>query len=69
MCAEIGRDPALITRSIILHVSYEDPGRTRAAIAEAVGAGFQHIVLALSAPFPQNVAQWVAGELISSVSP
>jgi alkanesulfonate monooxygenase SsuD/methylene tetrahydromethanopterin reductase-like flavin-dependent oxidoreductase (luciferase family) len=69
LCAEIGRDPASITRSIILHVSYEDPGRTRAAIAEATDAGFQHIVLALSAPFPQNVAQWVASELISGVRP
>jgi alkanesulfonate monooxygenase SsuD/methylene tetrahydromethanopterin reductase-like flavin-dependent oxidoreductase (luciferase family) len=68
LCAEIGRDPASITRSVILHVSYEDPGQTRAAIAEAVGAGFQHIVLALSAPFPEKVAQWVASELISGVS-
>lgn len=68
LCAEIGRDPATITRSIILHVSYEEPGQTRAAIAEAAAAGFQHIVLALSAPFPENVAQWVASELISGVS-
>ena len=28
-CAEIGRDPASITRSIILPVSYDDPGLTR----------------------------------------
>ena len=34
-CAEIGRDPAEITRSLPLPVSYDDPGRTRDAIARA----------------------------------
>ena len=64
-CAEIGRDPASITRSLVLPVSYDEPGRTRDAIAAAVGAGFGHIVLSLPAPYPENVAQWVADEVIS----
>jgi alkanesulfonate monooxygenase SsuD/methylene tetrahydromethanopterin reductase-like flavin-dependent oxidoreductase (luciferase family) len=64
-CTEIGRDPASITRSIILPVSYDHPGSTRDAIAEAVDAGFQHIVLGLSAPYPGNVARWVTNELIN----
>ena len=34
-CAEIGRDPASITRSIHLPVSYDEPGRTRDAIGAA----------------------------------
>ena len=34
-CAEIGRDPASITRSIVLPVSYDDPGQTRDAATEA----------------------------------
>ena len=63
-CAEIGRDPASITRSIHLPVSYDHPGSTRDAIAEATGAGFRHIVLGLAAPYPQNVARWVADEII-----
>ena len=63
-CAEIGRDPASITRSLILPVSYDEPGRTRETIAEGVGAGFRHIVLSLPAPYPENVAQWVADEVI-----
>jgi alkanesulfonate monooxygenase SsuD/methylene tetrahydromethanopterin reductase-like flavin-dependent oxidoreductase (luciferase family) len=63
-CAEIGRDPASITRSLILGVSYADPGSTRAAIAEAVGAGFGHIVLSLPAPYRDNVARWLADEVI-----
>ncbi|MBN6042176.1 LLM class flavin-dependent oxidoreductase [Amycolatopsis sp. 195334CR] len=67
-CAEIGRDPAEITRSIFLPVSYERPGETRAAIAEATGAGFEHIVLGLAAPYPAGVARWVADELITSAA-
>jgi len=64
-CAEIGRDPASITRSLVLPVSYDEPGRTREAIAAAVGAGFRHMVLSLPAPYPENVAQWVTDEVIS----
>jgi alkanesulfonate monooxygenase SsuD/methylene tetrahydromethanopterin reductase-like flavin-dependent oxidoreductase (luciferase family) len=63
-CAEIGRDPASITRSMHLPVSYDHPGTTRDAIAEATGAGFGHIVLGLASPFPGNVARWVAAEII-----
>ncbi|MDR8411406.1 LLM class flavin-dependent oxidoreductase [Nonomuraea sp. 3-1Str] len=65
-CAEIGRDPASITRSIHLPVSYEQPGITRDAIGEAIDAGFRHIVLGLPAPYPADVARWVADELITT---
>ena len=64
-CAEIGRDPAEITRSVTQPVSYDDPGGTRDSIAAAVEAGFRHVVLTLSAPYPDNVARWVADEIIS----
>lgn len=65
-CAEIGRDPASITRSIHLPVSYEEPSGTRAAIGSAIDAGFQHIVLGLPAPYPVGVARWVTDELITT---
>jgi alkanesulfonate monooxygenase SsuD/methylene tetrahydromethanopterin reductase-like flavin-dependent oxidoreductase (luciferase family) len=65
LCAEIGRDPASITRSLVLAVSYDEPGRTRDAITAAVGAGFRHLVLSLPAPYPENVARWVTDEVIS----
>jgi hypothetical protein len=68
LCAEIGRDPASITRSITLPVSYEQPGTTRHTITEAIDAGFQHIILSLSAPYPENVARWVANELINKLA-
>jgi alkanesulfonate monooxygenase SsuD/methylene tetrahydromethanopterin reductase-like flavin-dependent oxidoreductase (luciferase family) len=65
ICAEIGRDPASITRSLVLPVSYDEPGRTQEAITRAVGAGFRHFVLSLPAPYPENVARWVTDEVIS----
>ncbi|MBB4688382.1 LLM class flavin-dependent oxidoreductase [Amycolatopsis jiangsuensis] len=63
-CTEIGRDPAEITRSIPLPVSYDDPGATRASIGEAIDAGIRHVILTLPDSYPAGVAQWVADELI-----
>ncbi len=63
-CAELGRDPASITRSIHLPVRYDQPDSTRHAIGEAIDAGFEHIVLGLPAPYPAGIAQWIADELI-----
>ena len=64
-CAERGRDPATITRSIHLPVSYQSPGTSREAITDAVAAGFQHVILGLPAPYPSNVARWAVDELIA----
>jgi alkanesulfonate monooxygenase SsuD/methylene tetrahydromethanopterin reductase-like flavin-dependent oxidoreductase (luciferase family) len=63
-CAEIGRDPAEITRSIHLVASYDQPEVTRDQISQALDAGFRHFVLSLADPYPNGVAQWVADELI-----
>lgn len=65
-CAETGRDPASVTRSIHLPVSYDQPGLTRNAIGDALEAGFRHIVLGLPAPYPAGTARWVTDELIST---
>jgi alkanesulfonate monooxygenase SsuD/methylene tetrahydromethanopterin reductase-like flavin-dependent oxidoreductase (luciferase family) len=65
LCAEIGRDPAAITRSVHLPVSYDEPETTRKAIGDAIDAGFGHVVLGLPAPYPVGVAQWVADELVT----
>ncbi|GGF15855.1 LLM class flavin-dependent oxidoreductase [Subtercola lobariae] len=64
-CAEIGRDPEAITRSMHLSVSYEQPARVRDTIAAAADAGFTHFVLGLPAPHPTGVARWVADEVIA----
>jgi alkanesulfonate monooxygenase SsuD/methylene tetrahydromethanopterin reductase-like flavin-dependent oxidoreductase (luciferase family) len=64
-CAEIGRDPASITRSIHLSVSYDRPDVTREEIGRAIDGGFNHVVLGLSNPYPVGVARWVVDELIT----
>jgi alkanesulfonate monooxygenase SsuD/methylene tetrahydromethanopterin reductase-like flavin-dependent oxidoreductase (luciferase family) len=65
LCAEIGRDPASITRSMVIPASYEQPAATRETVGEAIAAGFRHIILTLPSPYPPQVAAWVAEELIS----
>lgn len=65
-CAEIGRDPASVTRSMHLPVSYDQPSITQDAIGKAIDAGFQHIVLGLPAPYLDNVARWVTDEVINT---
>jgi alkanesulfonate monooxygenase SsuD/methylene tetrahydromethanopterin reductase-like flavin-dependent oxidoreductase (luciferase family) len=64
-CTDIGRDPAEIRRSIAVPVSYDRPAQSRAAISEALDAGFGHVVLMLPTPYPDGVARWVADEIIS----
>jgi alkanesulfonate monooxygenase SsuD/methylene tetrahydromethanopterin reductase-like flavin-dependent oxidoreductase (luciferase family) len=66
LCAEIGRDPASITRSLPLPVSYDKPATTRDAAGRAIAAGFRHIVLTLPAPYPAGAARWVAEEIITA---
>jgi alkanesulfonate monooxygenase SsuD/methylene tetrahydromethanopterin reductase-like flavin-dependent oxidoreductase (luciferase family) len=65
-CTEIGRDPASLTRSMYLPVSYDQPATTRDAISQALDAGFSHLVLGLSDPYPVGVARWVVDELITT---
>jgi alkanesulfonate monooxygenase SsuD/methylene tetrahydromethanopterin reductase-like flavin-dependent oxidoreductase (luciferase family) len=65
LCAEIGRDPASITRSIVLPVPYDQPGRARDAIARAYDGGFRHFILSLGTPYPDRAARWVADEVIA----
>lgn len=68
-CAEADRDPASLTRSIHLQVSYDESDRVRDAIGRAVDAGFTHVILGLPNPYPEGVAQWVADELIRPSQP
>ena len=65
LCIEIGRDPGEITRSMFVRAAYDDTLATRDAIVEATDAGFGHIVIGLSPPYPVGVANWVADELIA----
>ncbi|MER6529914.1 hypothetical protein [Streptomyces sp. NPDC001508] len=62
---ETGRNPAEITRSIVLPVvCYDRPQHTRHTIRAALDGGFSHTVLELGAPYPTGVARWVADTVI-----
>jgi alkanesulfonate monooxygenase SsuD/methylene tetrahydromethanopterin reductase-like flavin-dependent oxidoreductase (luciferase family) len=65
LCAEAGRDPDEITRSVFVPVDHDDPARTRAAVADHVAAGFTQVVLGLAAPYQAGTARWVADEVVS----
>lgn len=65
LCAEIGRDPGSITRSVVLPVAYDRPGVTADAVGAAAEAGFRHVVLSLPAPYPPGVARWVADQVVA----
>ncbi|MFE1339580.1 LLM class flavin-dependent oxidoreductase [Streptomyces sp. NPDC058733] len=64
-CADLGRDPREIERSVQVLVSYDDPAATRETVAALVAAGMNHIVLGLPRPYPQGVARWLADEIIA----
>ncbi|MEU5599969.1 LLM class flavin-dependent oxidoreductase [Streptomyces sp. NPDC020298] len=68
LCAEVGRNPAEITRSIILPASYDRPQDTRHVVRAALDGGFSHIVLGLDAPYPAEVARRVADTIIAPLS-
>jgi alkanesulfonate monooxygenase SsuD/methylene tetrahydromethanopterin reductase-like flavin-dependent oxidoreductase (luciferase family) len=64
-CTEIGRAPTSITRSFHVPVSYDDPAATRDTVVAAIDAGFSHIVLSLSTPYPDGVVRWIADEIVT----
>jgi alkanesulfonate monooxygenase SsuD/methylene tetrahydromethanopterin reductase-like flavin-dependent oxidoreductase (luciferase family) len=63
-CAEVGRDPRAIQRSVQIGVDYDDLPQTLAHTIAAREAGFTHIVLALSAPYPEQIAATIRDRLI-----
>ncbi len=65
-CADLGRDPGAITRSIFLPVLWDHPQTTRDAVSEALEAGFTHLVLGLPTPYVDGVVHRVATEIIGA---
>lgn len=63
-CAEIGRDPASIARSVqILIDPREDPAPTRELVSGFIAAGATHLVLAPRG-LPQGIAHWIDEQVI-----
>lgn len=66
-CAEIGRDPASIARSVqILIDPREDPAPTRELVSGFIAAGATHLVLAPRG-LPQGIAHWIDEQVIQLV--
>jgi alkanesulfonate monooxygenase SsuD/methylene tetrahydromethanopterin reductase-like flavin-dependent oxidoreductase (luciferase family) len=66
-CEAVGRDPVTVLRSVQLIVSADDPAAVRRVVALVIQAGFGHVVLAVRPPVPDNVARWLADEIIGPV--
>jgi len=64
-CEAVGRDPASVLRSVQLIVDAGDPAAVRQVVARVIDAGFGHVVLAVRQPSPDNVARWLADEIIA----
>src|SRR3954454_2933675 len=67
LCAEVGRDPREIMRSVQVPVSGEAVDETRRLLSELASLGFHHLVLSYRAPYRRDLARWSADELISPV--
>ena len=66
-CAAIGRNPRDLIRSVQLILQADDPAAARQTVAASVAAGFNHVVLAVRPPAPDNVARWLTNEVIGPV--
>lgn len=56
-CAAIGRDPALIVRSVQIRGSLDDLETTRATVQGYIDAGATHIIFYLQPPYPEHIVQ------------
>jgi len=66
-CATIGRDPAEIELSVQLPVNYDDLAETTANVQRFVDAGATHLILNLRYPYPAEVVQRMADEIVPAV--
>jgi alkanesulfonate monooxygenase SsuD/methylene tetrahydromethanopterin reductase-like flavin-dependent oxidoreductase (luciferase family) len=63
-CKAMGRDPAEVVRSTQVMFPGDDPVAARSVVADVIAAGFSHIVMAVRPPAPDNIARWLADEII-----
>jgi len=66
-CKAIGRDPAEVVRSTQVMFRGDDPVAARSVVGDVIAAGFGHIVMAVRPPAPDNIARWLADEIIAPI--
>jgi F420-dependent oxidoreductase-like protein len=62
-CAAIGRDPASITRSAQVRIDPNKLSAARDTFRAFIQAGATHLVIYLTAPFPEGIAHRLADEI------
>ncbi len=63
-CAAIGRDPQTIQRSTQVRVDPADLGEVRSRARSYAQAGITHLILSLSAPYPEGIVHRLDEEII-----
>jgi F420-dependent oxidoreductase-like protein len=63
-CAVIGRDPAEIELSVQTRINYDDLPATVKALRPVVEAGATHLILMLTAPYPEGIVDRLADEVV-----
>jgi F420-dependent oxidoreductase-like protein len=66
-CAAVGRDPAQIELSVQTRINYNDVAATVATLQPLVEAGATHLVLMLTAPYPDGIVARLVDEVVARV--
>ncbi|MFL5691384.1 MAG: LLM class F420-dependent oxidoreductase [Ktedonobacteraceae bacterium] len=64
-CAAVGRDPSTIEHSIQERVNYANLAETIANIKPYIEASATHIILNLTAPYPENIVHRLVEEIVA----
>ncbi|GAA2078374.1 LLM class flavin-dependent oxidoreductase [Pseudolysinimonas kribbensis] len=68
LCAELGRDPSGLGRSVQLTVAYDDLPATRSVARQLIESGASHVVLNLPRGYPQGIVRRIVGEVVGPLS-
>ncbi|HEY0736027.1 MAG TPA: LLM class F420-dependent oxidoreductase [Herpetosiphonaceae bacterium] len=67
-CEAVGRDPSTIQLSVQTMVNYDNFGETIQTLQGFVDAGATHLILNLRYPYPENIIERLATELVPHVT-
>ncbi len=66
-CAAIGRDPAEIERSVQVRIDPSDLNAARETLRSYIAAGATHLILNLTAPYPEGIVGRLASEVAAPI--
>nr|WP_274638132.1 LLM class flavin-dependent oxidoreductase [Microbacterium bovistercoris] len=68
LCAEAGRDPSSLGRSVQLTVGYDDLGATRATASRLIAVGATHLVFNLPRGYPEGIVGRLVKHVVSPLT-